>query len=118
MQVEAQLLLSYLKHYYPVNMIEIHCWLLATRLCDGGEKYFTTTSIERCIHNFEGCAHKAYDSLYSEKCRLEKLLTSENIGDRRPTQLVRHMQQLLSDRHATFEQSLLCEFLQRLPPHV
>jgi len=55
----------------------------------------------------------------SEDCRFQQLLQANNLRDRRLTQLLRHMQQLLGDRHATFKQSLLRElFLQCLPPHM
>ena len=55
----------------------------------------------------------------SEHRPFQQLLTAEYLGDQRPTQPLHHTQQLLGDRHATFNQSLLRElFLQRLPSHV
>ncbi|XP_064467981.1 uncharacterized protein LOC135378810 [Ornithodoros turicata] len=55
----------------------------------------------------------------SERKRLQQLLTAEELGDRTPSQLLRAMQNLLADRAATFDESLLRElFLQRLPATV
>ncbi|XP_064461564.1 uncharacterized protein LOC135371440 [Ornithodoros turicata] len=48
--------------------------------------------------------------------RLRQLLTAEVFGDRRPSQLLRRMQQLLGDRASALDDSILRElFLQRLP---
>ena len=53
----------------------------------------------------------------SEQQRLNKLLTSEELGDRTPSQLLRKMQQLLGT--ATLEGTILRQlFLQRLPVNV
>lgn len=54
----------------------------------------------------------------SEQRRLQ-LLLSEELGDRKPSQLLRRLQQLLGEKEATFEQALLRElFLQHLPTSV
>ena len=53
----------------------------------------------------------------SEQKRLQKLLTTEELGDKTPSQLLRKMEQLLGDR--TLEPSILKQlFLQRLPTNV
>ena len=53
----------------------------------------------------------------SEQKRLQKLLTTEELGDKKPSQLLRKMEQLLGDR--TLEPSILKQlFMQRLPTNV
>ncbi|CAN7979752.1 unnamed protein product, partial [Ixodes pacificus] len=55
----------------------------------------------------------------SEHRRLQQLLTSEEQGDRTPSQLLRRLQQLLGERAAAYDPALLRElFLQRLPNNV
>ena len=55
----------------------------------------------------------------SEQRKLQLLFTSEELGYKKPTQLLRRMQQLLGDHPAVADESFLRElFLQRLPPNV
>ena len=55
----------------------------------------------------------------SEQRKLQLLFIAEELGGRKPTQLLRRMQQLLGDRPGLTDGSFLQElFLQRLPPNV
>ncbi|XP_064472586.1 uncharacterized protein LOC135387161 [Ornithodoros turicata] len=55
-------------------------------------------------------------TMASHRKRFQQLLSVEDLGDRRPSQFLRHMQTLLGDRAQTFVEALLKElFLQRLP---
>ncbi|XP_049513996.1 uncharacterized protein LOC119431778 [Dermacentor silvarum] len=55
----------------------------------------------------------------SQRSRIQQLLSAEELGDRRPSQLLRRMRQLLGDNTSTIDDTLSRElFLQRLPANV
>ncbi|MBA4719450.1 MAG: hypothetical protein HRO68_10300, partial [Nitrosopumilus sp.] len=55
----------------------------------------------------------------SAQRKLQQLFNAEELGDKKPTQLLRKIQQLLGKRATTFDGTFLRElFLQRLPNHV
>ena len=55
----------------------------------------------------------------SEQRQLQELFTAEELGDRKPMQLLRRMQLLMEDKAGTTDGSIIKElFMQRLPQNV
>ena len=55
----------------------------------------------------------------SEQRKLQQLFSSEDLGDRKPSQFLRHLQQLLGERASTIDVTFLRElFIQCLPSSV
>ena len=54
-------------------------------------------------------------NLLSDQKRLQELLSQEDLGDRRPSQVLRRMQQLVGDNKSIDDQLLRSLFIQKLP---
>ncbi len=97
--------------------VRLHSVLLSPRVCCQGERFTDRTPCSRPLQDSQGSTNEC--TIASEQRKLQMLFTAEELGDRKPTQLLRGMRQLLGDRPGLTDDSFLRElFLQRLPPNV
>ncbi|CAN7938082.1 unnamed protein product, partial [Ixodes hexagonus] len=104
------------QHNITRGTVQPHPSFATLRNCAGGLRHPLTTS---CSLYDALKAAILERTMLSERKRLQQLVSAEELGDRRPSQLLRQMQALLGERAATFDSQFLKEqFLQRLPPSV
>ncbi|XP_077557257.1 uncharacterized protein LOC144172378 [Haemaphysalis longicornis] len=127
-----------LPQYWPDDpqlwLAQVNSWFAIARITSQSQKFNhlvsalpheVATELRDLIVSLPATA--PFDTLTSElikrtsmsKQRRLQLLQSEELGDRKHSQLLRRLQQLLGEKEATFDQALLRELcLQRLPTSV
>ncbi|XP_064479030.1 uncharacterized protein LOC135392240 [Ornithodoros turicata] len=111
-QVEAQF---HLRHIQSQQSKYFHILAgLPPEIAAELDDVLATVPVERAYDVLKAAILKRME--VSERARLQQLLNEEDLGDRKPSQMLHRMRQLLGDSSTDVQQPLLRElFRQRLP---
>ena len=109
--------IHYTGNYFAENQVRLHRGFAGTRIRYGSPRLDSEAPTEHQYDTLKEQLTKR--TAASKQRRLQQLFNEEELGDRKPSQLLRHMQQLLGDKASTTDGAFMRElFLQRLPANV